>query len=82
MSLILSQNVKVAKMVALAFFLASTALFCYVLGMAVGILASTVVWMILSSLVTLFAPFPRFKYVHLILLTVVLVSVELILKYI
>lgn len=80
-TLTLSKKTKVAKLLAMVSFLVSTILLWYLLGASVGILASSVIWMILASLVVLFAPFPKLKSFHLILLGLVLLAIELLFKF-
>ncbi|MEL6916195.1 MAG: hypothetical protein AAFO99_00555 [Bacteroidota bacterium] len=80
-TLTFSKKTRVTKIVALVSFLGAMALLWYLLGAVVGILASTVIWMILASLVVLFAPFPKFRGVHLILIVALLLCIELLLNF-
>lgn len=73
---LLRKNTKVAKGAALAFFVAATMVLCSLLNSAIGIISSLLIWMTLSSGITLFAPFPKFKAKQLVLLFLLLLAVE------
>ncbi|MEM9142621.1 MAG: hypothetical protein AAGA86_06505 [Bacteroidota bacterium] len=80
-TLTLSRHPKAAKIAALVAFLGSTLLLIFLLGTAIGILASSIVWMIIASCVVLFAPFPKLKLGHLIFILALLLGTELLLKF-
>ncbi|WP_159090838.1 hypothetical protein [Aquimarina aquimarini] len=75
-TLVLSKNTKATQIVALVFFFASTFVLCFSLGLVTGIFSSLLIWMTLASSVLLFAPFPKLKYTHLILLGVLIIIIE------
>ena len=74
---LLRKNTKVAKVAALAFFVAATIVLCSLLNSAIGMISSLLIWMTLSSGIILFAPFPKFKAKQLALLFLLLLAVEL-----
>ena len=82
MTLTLSKKTKVTKMVALVAFLGATGMLSYLLGPVVGILSSCVLWMILASLIVLFAPFPNLRFIHLSLLFGLLFGIDMLFTYI
>ncbi|MEM1339100.1 MAG: hypothetical protein AAGF96_15175 [Bacteroidota bacterium] len=65
-TLSLSKNAKAAKTVALVSFLVSTLFFVLGFDVAVGITISIIIWMIMTSLIVLFAPFPKLTYYYLL----------------
>ncbi|WP_103866196.1 hypothetical protein [Aquimarina sp. I32.4] len=76
-TLILSQNIRVAKVVALVFFLISTIVLCISLGTVTGLFCSLLIWTLLASAILLFAPFQKVKHVHVIFLGLLIISTEL-----
>ena len=78
LTLALSENVGLAKVVSFLSFLTATILLGSLLGPAVGILANTVIWMIFASCIVLFAPFPKLRLPHLVLIIVVLLGLEVV----
>ena len=73
---LLRKNTKVAKGASLAFFMTATIVLCSLLNSTIGIISSLLIWMTLSSGITLFAPFPKFKAKQLVLLFLLLLAVE------
>ncbi|MEM8999546.1 MAG: hypothetical protein AAGB24_04715 [Bacteroidota bacterium] len=81
-TLSLSNNVLLAKGLSLILVLLSTLLLCNLLGIAVGILSNFVIWMIFGSAVALFAPFPKLRWVHLILIIVLFSVLEVLFHFV
>lgn len=76
-TLLLSKNKKVAKIVAFLFFIAATGLLIDILGTASGIFSSLSLWMIAASFIVLFTPFKNFKTYYLFIITISIVAIEL-----
>ncbi|MEM6725424.1 MAG: hypothetical protein AAF598_15390 [Bacteroidota bacterium] len=76
MTLYLAERVQLSRSLSALFFVLSTALLIFNTGPAVGVLNSFIVWMVLASLVLLFAPFPKIRLLHLVLLSGILILIE------
>lgn len=75
----LSNHPRFALGVALAAYSAGTFLLTQSLGVVAGVLAGLVIWMIVASLVLLFAPFQKLKALHLGLIISLLLALEMML---
>ncbi|MEM7550980.1 MAG: hypothetical protein AAF363_14950 [Bacteroidota bacterium] len=74
----LSDRVVFSRALSVLSFLIACFLVCTKLGVANGILASSVLWMIGASLMLLFAPFKTISGIHLVALSVGAIFFELI----
>ena len=63
-------------------FLGGTILLCTRLGVVTGILAEVFVWIMLASGVLLFAPFPKLKGFHVLLMGLLIIGIELLFTFI
>lgn len=74
------QNHKIVSMVTVsATFILSASLLIHILGLATGIFVSIGVWMLLASLMVLFAPFQVIKFIHVGLIILVFTALEILL---
>ena len=73
----LNKNSMAASVVAILLYVLSGFILVWNYGMATGIIASFTLWTLMSSLITLFTPFPKFKTFYICLIVVFLMGLEI-----
>lgn len=82
LTLALSQKKTLARGLSLGLLFIATLLLSLHLGIVTGVLTELCIWLLLASIIVLFAPFQKLNRLQLILIGVVVISIELSLIFI